>query len=523
MNKPSQPYENLADAITALRRHFKSEVLLASSIVHPRHAVPPEHLRLMTEESRGEPVAVPGLFACFLKAGVCFLSALFDALGLLLLQGRFAGSAKNSGAADVLIKSWVPGRAGLENRNDFYYGPLRDMLAKEDRRALFLVGDASSDDGRLWSKLNAGRKSYQFVAACLKHPEQGRYPEILLIPWWAPLALVGRQLVLSLRLRRFAQAASDRLLKRVAARAALDVLRPYTNKNFMFRWISRRAIQTWRPKGAITLFEGQPWEKLFWRGVKETDPSVKLAGYQHTVLLPHCLALLRPEKVEGDIAAPDLVLCTGEGTRARMEEGFRPFHSDFVVLGSHRRPVAATAAVAPRPSKKTVLVLPEGILREMVLLFDLAMELATLLPGHEFVFRCHPVLPYEKSAPFLKRKRENFSNIQLSNRAAIQEDFVNCSALLYRGSSAAIYSILDGVKPIYWAGEPGPNVDPLYLVPEWKAAAGSPEAFVNILGAFEKAPATEWLPAWERACGQVNAMVQPLTADSVGKFARYLL
>ncbi len=522
METSSQLYASLADAVLELRRAVRDRVLLATSLVHPRHSVPPEHLRLLEEESKQAPVNVPGIFTCLLKTSIGLFSAVYDALLLLFCSIIFIGDRYKYGKPDILIKSWVPGREGLSKASDFYFGPLRDLLAENNVRALFLVGDAKSDDGSLSAKLKVGWTALLFAGACVGNPNKLRFPEFLLIPWWAPLLSVLQQFGCALRLRRLARQSSG-LLRRVAAMAVLDVLRPYTTKNHMFYWIAKRAVQTWRPRSVVTLFEGQPWEKVFWKGAKAADSAVKLAGYQHTVLLPHCLALLNPQSVEGDIAAPEIVLCTGEGTRQRMDAGFRPFQSNLLVLGSHRRPAQAPEPTAPRPAKKRVLVLPEGILKEMVLLFDLAMDLAARLPDHEFVFRCHPVLPYEKAAPFLKRKKDEFQNIHLSTRPAIHDDFVECSALVYRGSSAAIYSVLDGVKPIYWAGEPGPVVDPLYLIAKWKEHAGAPEEFERILNVFRGSDGASLRPDWAAACRDVDAMVEPMTADSVGKFARFLL
>ncbi|MCG3204388.1 MAG: hypothetical protein KCHDKBKB_01103 [Elusimicrobia bacterium] len=520
-----QPYKELSEAAAEIRRLIKSPVLLASSVVHPRHSVPAEHLDLLSQADQNQPVKIPSVLNCFVRWWVCVFSAVYDSLWLAIMSFTFHRFLGPHTSVDILVKSWVPGREGLSKPDDFYYGPLQNLLHKQGVRTIFLVGDAKSDDGKLTSKLKAGLESWRFVRDCLKIHQGHRFPDILLVPWTAPLRALPSQLLCAIRLRRLARQESRLWIKRIAARAALDVLRPFTTKNYMYDWMGTRAVRRWTPKAVISLFEGQPWEKVFWSAVKKVNPSLKLAGYQHTVVLPHSLALLNPKKVEGEVDVPDMVLCTGERTLEILESGLKNWSPTFLAYGSHRRIATSLVDIRPRPEKKTVLILPEGILSEMILLFDLAMEMAVRLPDHAFVFRCHPVLPYEKVEPHLKKRREDFQNIELSRVPNIQDDFSRASTLIYRGSSAALYSVLAGVKPLYWNGEPGPVVDPLCWVQGWKEKVSSLEEGLEVLKKYSCESSTDetMLVAWEKAAQDVEGLVQPLNEASVAKLTQYLL
>jgi len=89
------------------------------------------------------------------------------------------------------------------------------------------------------------------------------------------------------------------------------------------------------------------------------------------------------------------------------------------------------------------------------------------MPDIHFIFRTHPVLPYT----MLSEKYTDLDmfpqNCSVSVSSDINTDFDRCSFLLYRGSSVALYAVLNGLRPIYY-GIPGEmSIDPLYLLGNW--------------------------------------------------------
>lgn len=506
MSRWPKPYEELTSAMLELRARFPNSALLGASIVHPRHSIPAEHLKLLTELRDGAPFAVPSFSAITAKAAVCFASAVVDTFVIVALRCRFhPGSAR---PADVVMKTWVPGSDALAKPADFYYGSLFDQLRDAGARPVLLAGDGRSDDGRLISKLKSLGLIFGFAEAALVN---GKYfPETLLVPVWGPLKAFVAQVRLSLKLRAWVASLDSGLsiLKRLTCRAILDVLRPYTTKNLMHGYSARAAVRRWRPKAVVTFYEGQPWEKVFWRAVKTADPAVTLIGYQHTVVMEHSFALTRPARLPGETPAPDVVLCTGSTTQKMMEPGHGDIGTRFSVFGSYRRAAGGSAPLKPRPELKTILVLPEGILSEAIAIFDFAMELAQRLPDHKLLFRCHPVLPFGKVEPHLKMKAAALPNIEVSRNPKIETDYERASALLYRGSSAALYAVLAGLKPFCWRDPDAPNIDPLCGLTGWRIYVLDSAEAAREISTFS-AKGRGAAPEWEKAADFVDNYTRP--------------
>jgi len=113
-------------------------------------------------------------------------------------------------------------------------------------------------------------------------------------------------------------------------------------------------------------------------------------------------------------------------------------------------------------------VAPEGIESECLLLFNFAMEAAKKIPKINFIFRTHPVLPFT----MLSKENANLAllpaNCIVSDLPDINADFERCNFILYRGSSVALYAVLNGLRPVYYKLPDELSIDPLYLLNDWR-------------------------------------------------------
>ena len=98
---------------------------------------------------------------------------------------------------------------------------------------------------------------------------------------------------------------------------------------------------------------------------------------------------------------------------------------------------------------KTILFLPEGDLKEVLLLLDLAYDLAINNSDYKFILRFHPLTNVKK----LMNKRSYLSslpsNIELSVNS-LEEDFNKSFFAIYRGSTSIIKAIEFGLTPIFY-------------------------------------------------------------------------
>jgi len=505
--------ERLNEALHTVRRLCPVLPVLAIPWMHPKHAIDPVHEQLMGVQgaSKGGVAKREGMRGWALRIGWYMLYQLRFSLMLLRLRWRFRrqiGELRHQGF-DLIAKTWCFGPGRPMDDHDFYYGDLQRRLADRGVRMLLLCGDASGPD---WDG---------FAKAHVSTSGLCRLPELCLVHPLTPIWMAWKQLLASLRLRRIAAGSHDPLVRQVSALASRDCLSLSVTCVGLFFCIGRTAVRTWHPRAFMTLYEGHGWEKCAWWGAKDTDGSCRTVGYQHTVVSPASLSLTRPYVGVKERSLPDVVLSLGQTTLELMRGGHEPYGVKLIPFGSFRRPQDASRPHPPRPSLRTVLVLPEGHFPEPELLFDFAKRVALLLPDHHFIFRCHPILPLAQFCPHLadelQKFPERFPNIEVSPYKVIEADFARSSAVLYRGSSAVLYAVLNGLKPIYLHDVNRRDVDSLSELQGWRECVSSIEEMEQVLRKYAATTAESALEEWRNAVDYVNAYVMPVDAQSIDR------
>jgi len=502
-------YAELSEMMLRVYRLCPRLPVLGISILHPRHAPPPAQLELLREldgqMGRRRPPSLVNLAIRWLRC-VLFASHATIRIGILKVRFRSDLQRLSREPARVILRTWCFGPPSPETADDFYYGTLPQQLDARGVSSVLLCGDTRE------------RFDSTFAQAVLRHPQIRRVPEQLLAPVWAPLVIAWRQLTTALVLRRLAlQADTDRFAA-VCAAACEGSVQPITLCNTLQFYIARSAVKTWRAGVFVTFYEGQAWEHAAWQGAKAADPACLVVGYQHTVLKPFSLSVVTPQRIPWEPAVPDVVLCLGDVTRNMMAKGHEPFGSRLVSFGTCRRTMDDAGPVPPRPDRRTVLVIPEGILTEAQFLFDFAMQAASGIRDHHFIFRCHPVLPFKQIRPHLQGAPERFPNIEISERNSFATDCARSSVALYRGSSTVLYGLLSGLKPFYVHDARLPDADPLFALTQWRQTVASPGDFHDGLRRYASTPNAEAAEPWRLSTGYVNAYTRPVNEASLDRF-----
>ena len=123
-------------------------------------------------------------------------------------------------------------------------------------------------------------------------------------------------------------------------------------------------------------------------------------------------------------------------------------------------------------------MVPDGTFSECVKIFDFVFRAAKLAPSLKFIIRTHPVITYEKISKINFKFKNLPENLELSTKD-INEDFSRCRWVIYRGSSAVIYSVVAGLRPIYVAEKDELSIDPLFKLKEWRLIATTPEELIK--------------------------------------------
>ena len=487
--------ERLADALASVQRQCPELAVVAIRWMHLRHPlqhVQEEFLRGGRRRGAGAAALLARCAQGVLYAGYCWIR-----LGWLRLRARQALTTAAGQPFDLIVKTWVRDLACADRADDFYFGDLQRRLAEREVRVLMLCGNVAGDG---WAP---------FAQACARAPTP-RLSELCLLPLSAPLRMLAQQWRARRRLRRLAARAPDALVRRICHAASHACLAPDTARAGFYYWIGQAAAQTWQPRAILGVYEAQGWEQAFRWGVKTAEASCRVIGYQHALLFPEALSLLSPPRTPGLPVHPDVVLCLGAAPRNRLRPGHEPYGARLVPFGSfwYRAPGIAEPAA---PSKRMILVVPEGHPSAVQELFRFASACAPRMPGYTFLLRCHPAFPMTRGLQSVLGGVPRQPNVVFSDGRTIEEECAWSSAVLYRGSAAVLYAVLHGLLPVYLDLPGGYDQDPLGGLPGWHARCATPDDLAAVMARHEARPQERLEADWQSAAQQLNACTGPVT------------
>lgn len=347
--------------------------------------------------------------------------------------------------ADVLFVSHFLNPAQSDSAKDLYFGDLPHSLA-------------SSRISAVTAMINHSRLSWRKLARRWRSDE---VPRLLLSRTIRP--------DLEIRIARQLDEAASRLgrlqatepLERAIHRAAASVAAGSGSRTAL-RLAEQIAelVRRLRPKVLVTTFEGHSWERLVYAAARQVNPDVLCVGYSHAVLFPSQYAMaLRL----GHGYDPDVILTAGNVTRDQLRREPSLKGVQIETLGSVRRSNSSTTE--PETRDPICLVLPEGIISECLLFTRMAIEAALLAPAIRFRLRLHPLVRKAQLIAADPALRTLPPNVEWS-AAEFETDLRQARWTIYRGSSAVIQAVQQGVRPYYFAAPNEPfDLDPLSALP----------------------------------------------------------
>ncbi len=519
MSTASDQFERLVAALDSVRTKCPSLPVLSILWMHAKHPVHPVQTALMSDDGHEgvqgpRDVARSGFHALMgrlsqrggipVRAVICFGNALRLSIRLALLRFGYRNQVRalRRRRFDFVVKSWGFGDQPPVVGLDFYYGDLQARLARRGVSMLLLCGDTTETD------------SERFADNHVSIGELARLPEFCIVPFWTPLWMTLLQIQTSVQLRRLRNQEEDSLASKIEEWASRDCLLPAVTRTGLYFWLGKAVAQTWRPTACVTLYEGQPWEKALWWGAKTEAPNCRTIGYEHAAVFPEAISMIRPFRDIPNRSVPGLVLALGEGSADLLRQGHEALGTRVVPFGSFRTSnvnVNEPADVA----RRTVLVLPEGLAAEIAVLFSFAYRCAALLPEYRFILRCHPNWPIEEALKLVSDRPEDCPNVFPSDAEDIETDYRRASVMLYRGTSAVLYGVLHGLRPVYLRSNSRLDSDPLYAIDVWRRICESAKGFVREIEHDESCPPDQRGADWRSAAAYVRAYVTPVTDESI--------
>ena len=405
-------------------------------------------------------------------------------------------------SVDVVIVTWLLNRNHLAETTDFYFGELQKKLLKRGLSSLLLMRNQS------------GYHSHTLQQEALR---KGPCASLVLPDIQSPRAelhFMKQGIELRRYLRDAVRSRHTAFEKRIFQKASEFSVISKGLHNFRLHDQIEMICRQFSPSIVVTLYEGHAWERCVWHAARAANQRTLCVGYQHVILRRNSHAMkrsLHPNRAGYD---PDLLLTLGEVTQQMLERSKRLKNVTKLAYGTHRRFSSRIEVEEPK-NTPAFLVLPEGVESESIYLLDLALECATSLPDIRFIFRMHPVLPFEKIVPQLNGYPPKNGNIELSDHPNIEDDFDRTGYILYRGSSTVMYGILAGLKPYYFERPDEMNFDPIFELDVWRERVRSTAELVRNFETDRQASDDFRYRQWQKALNYCDHYISSIRDDTL--------
>jgi len=281
-------------------------------------------------------------------------------------------------------------------------------------------------------------------------------------------------------------------------------------------WQMRSIVSMAKPKAILVTFEGHAWERLAFAAARSEVPGCKCMAYQHAAIFRLQHAIRRKLKPQYN---PNLIFTAGSVSRDQLMLSSDFSDVQILVLGSDRgineiKESNSDQFQLGEEGRHACLVLPEGIESECNLLFNFALECAINCPDLVFIWRLHPILSFKTLIDNNPGLRNLPPNITLSSNS-IETDFSVSKWVLYRGTTAVVKAIGEGIKPVYLAIEDEMTIDPLYELNEWHESVLNPNEMKALLYADKDKSNTEFLSGYEEAKNYCRNFYNPVSVTTL--------
>jgi hypothetical protein len=249
----------------------------------------------------------------------------------------------------------------------------------------------------------------------------------------------------------------------------------------MYKQIEKLVLM-YRPKYIITTCEGHAWERLVYAAAKKNNPNIICLGYIHAAVFRLQHAMRRNINFSFD---PDIYLFAGKNaynTIGKDDKLKRKY-----ILGSDRgvefrSNLEENNMKMFQNRKLSILVAPEGIMRECFLLFDYSLDQAIKNKEIQFTWKLHPIL---NKSLFKKRYNNLPNNVEWEDNAT-ELNFSNYSYVLYRGTTLVIKAVLNKLQPIYFQIKSELSIDILYEIDDFKIKVNQEGSLIEAIRKFNE-------------------------------------
>ena len=366
--------------------------------------------------------------------------------------------------ADVVIVSHLLNESQVGIESDFYFGWLPKVLSDSGVSCVVVLKNqttlSSEELLRKWTSNTVARICFSGTLSLCRE-----------------IKLRINLFQESVRLHIQASETKNITQNCVLSRAAKEVLSGSSVETLRFFYQIESIVKRLRPTSIVVTYEGHAWERLAFAAARQVMPEIKCIGYHHSILFQSQHAM---QRLLGGSFDPDKILTGGSVTSEVLSDIDSLKSIKIKSVGTHRQDHTKIklSEKIKNSATNSCLVIPDGTVIECLTIIDFVIKTATLYPIMCFIIRMHPVLTFDSVVANNKKLKNLPENIILSTNT-LDYDFSICRWAIYRGSGAAIRSVVAGLRPFYIALPNELNIDPLFKLSVWKRVITEPEEFIN--------------------------------------------
>lgn len=386
-------------------------------------------------------------------------------------------------------------------------------------RILFVshfLGKPQAKDSYFGDLLAAGPQGYETGVLYLNHTwtKAVQYPQASLGDADGPRILIPRGLPLGLALKRLwkLRNAARRIARHapsgtMAAHIRANALDPQNVFTIALLYHARQILRTLQPQLLVLTWEGHAWERALIACAREACPGIDVIAYHHGPVSPMTVAAARPTVSTAD---PDALMVTGDWVTEQYRSSLLWHDKPIAVVGSPR---ARRAQPLPVADGSTLLVLPEGVHEETIMLFGLAMEALSRDPTLQVILRTHPKIDADMVLKQLPEIRQHGSRLRLS-QSSLQSDIAASRWMLYRGSTTAYEGLQSGLRPLLFIDKHDPYpLDCLQDARPWQIRVADAGDIVHAMGEDRREETERRERLYRDAIEHADQLVRPLDID----------
>jgi surface carbohydrate biosynthesis protein (TIGR04326 family) len=267
-------------------------------------------------------------------------------------------------------------------------------------------------------------------------------------------------------------------------------------------------------------FEGNPWERMLIRGLRDNDPKVPIVGYQHSVVPQAWLAYFPGVYEATGGCLPDVVLTTGQKTKNILKRYGNYSNIKLRTCCALRYDYLHKLNPLARKTKQTsvkIIVALDGLM-EVQSLVNYVLKQASQMDTVKFILRNHPA---NSSKSFLNYTREItnlVANIQLSRGTSVEEDISKCDLVLYWGTTVSLEAIMLGKPVVHFDRGDLLSHDPLFELEVFKWTVTPTQDLSSIIAEIQELSDEEYKLAQMESRSYVKDFFAPVNKEAMSLF-----